>query len=179
MSILSAGTFFGSLTAGDLADYIGRKWTIIMGCFIYMVVEYCLHDLLPLANEAYTSCRRRFADCVYWSQSPCRWSIDRWHWCWVRVCYCHPLHVGDLSSQGQKRSGLWSPVLHYTRHPYRIMRQLCSSRPQRHWLVQDPDRHSVSLAATYVLKSLSVLDTKQYNIYISLYLLWMWMRQFR
>jgi len=36
-SILSCGTFFGALIAGDLADIIGRKWTIILGCLIYIV----------------------------------------------------------------------------------------------------------------------------------------------
>lgn len=35
VSILSAGTFFGALIAGDVAEYIGRKWTVVMGCFIY------------------------------------------------------------------------------------------------------------------------------------------------
>lgn len=35
VSILSAGTFFGALIAGDLADMIGRKWTIIAGCVVY------------------------------------------------------------------------------------------------------------------------------------------------
>src|ERR1700750_1567741 len=29
VSILSCGTFFGALIAGDVADFIGRKWTII------------------------------------------------------------------------------------------------------------------------------------------------------
>jgi sugar porter (SP) family MFS transporter len=37
VSILSCGTFFGALIAGDLADFIGRKWTVILGCLIYMV----------------------------------------------------------------------------------------------------------------------------------------------
>lgn len=37
VSILSAGTFFGALIAGDLADIIGRKWTVILGCFIYLI----------------------------------------------------------------------------------------------------------------------------------------------
>lgn len=37
VSILSAGTFFGALAAGDVADIIGRKWTIIVGCFIYII----------------------------------------------------------------------------------------------------------------------------------------------
>ncbi|KAF2503173.1 monosaccharide transporter [Lophium mytilinum] len=36
-SILSAGTFFGALIAGDLADFIGRRLTIIGGCGIFIV----------------------------------------------------------------------------------------------------------------------------------------------
>ena len=36
-SILSCGTFFGALIAGDLSDMIGRKWTIITGCVIYII----------------------------------------------------------------------------------------------------------------------------------------------
>lgn len=36
-SILSAGTFFGAIIAGDVADRIGRKWTVIAGCFIYLI----------------------------------------------------------------------------------------------------------------------------------------------
>ncbi|EGD99560.1 monosaccharide transporter [Trichophyton tonsurans CBS 112818] len=36
-SILSAGTFFGSIAAGDLADIIGRRTTIIAGCGIFIV----------------------------------------------------------------------------------------------------------------------------------------------
>ena len=36
-SILSAGTFFGAIAAGDIADFIGRRMTIIMGCVIFSV----------------------------------------------------------------------------------------------------------------------------------------------
>jgi MFS family permease len=36
-SILSAGTFFGALIAGDMADIIGRKWTVVAGCVIYLI----------------------------------------------------------------------------------------------------------------------------------------------
>lgn len=36
-SILSAGTFFGAIIAGDLADFIGRRSTIIGGCFVYTI----------------------------------------------------------------------------------------------------------------------------------------------
>lgn len=36
-SILSAGTFFGAIMAGDLADFIGRRMTIIVGCLVFTV----------------------------------------------------------------------------------------------------------------------------------------------
>lgn len=36
-SILSAGTFFGAIIAGDLADFIGRRTTIIAGCGIFVI----------------------------------------------------------------------------------------------------------------------------------------------
>jgi len=35
VSILSAGTFFGALFAGSLADWIGRRSTIIAGCGVF------------------------------------------------------------------------------------------------------------------------------------------------
>ena len=37
VSILSAGTFFGAIIAGDLADWFGRRATVIMGCAIYAI----------------------------------------------------------------------------------------------------------------------------------------------
>ncbi|KAL1596303.1 hypothetical protein SLS60_008948 [Paraconiothyrium brasiliense] len=37
VSILSAGTFFGALIAGSVADWIGRRSTIIIGCIIFSV----------------------------------------------------------------------------------------------------------------------------------------------
>ena len=53
VSILSAGTFFGAIIAGDVAERIGRKWTGIMGCLIYIVgvIVQCLAGLAgdPLA----------------------------------------------------------------------------------------------------------------------------------
>jgi len=36
-SILSAGTFFGAIMGGDCAEIIGRKWTVIAGCGIYLI----------------------------------------------------------------------------------------------------------------------------------------------
>ena len=37
VSILSAGTFFGALFGGDLADWIGRRTTIILGCVVFTI----------------------------------------------------------------------------------------------------------------------------------------------
>jgi sugar porter (SP) family MFS transporter len=37
VSILSCGTFFGAIIAGDVADFMGRKWTVILGCLIYII----------------------------------------------------------------------------------------------------------------------------------------------
>ncbi|KAI0172273.1 general substrate transporter [Hypoxylon sp. FL1284] len=36
-SILSCGTFFGALIGGDIADFVGRRPTIISGCFVFTV----------------------------------------------------------------------------------------------------------------------------------------------
>ena len=36
-SILSCGTFFGAIIAGDVADFLGRRLTIILGCFVFTV----------------------------------------------------------------------------------------------------------------------------------------------
>lgn len=37
VSILSCGTFFGAIFAGDFADWLGRRTTIIIGCGIFIV----------------------------------------------------------------------------------------------------------------------------------------------
>ncbi|MCJ1388111.1 hypothetical protein MMC18_000956 [Xylographa bjoerkii] len=48
VSILSAGTFFGALIAGDCAELIGRRLTIIIGCLIYItgvILQVASHGL--------------------------------------------------------------------------------------------------------------------------------------
>ena len=37
VSILSCGTFFGAIFAGDFADWLGRRTTVIIGCGIFIV----------------------------------------------------------------------------------------------------------------------------------------------
>lgn len=48
VSILSAGTFIGAVIAGDVADFIGRRWTIICGCLIF-----CVGVVLQVASSFY------------------------------------------------------------------------------------------------------------------------------
>ncbi|TPX65137.1 hypothetical protein SpCBS45565_g05387 [Spizellomyces sp. 'palustris'] len=53
VSILSVGTFIGSLSAGHLADAAGRRWAIIISCMIFCVgcvlqtVSHSLALMLP------------------------------------------------------------------------------------------------------------------------------------
>lgn len=37
MSILSAGTFFGALAGGNIADWIGRRFSIMIACVIFSI----------------------------------------------------------------------------------------------------------------------------------------------
>lgn len=48
VSILSAGTFFGAIMAGDIADFTGRRTTIILGCFVFIIGV-----ILQVASSAY------------------------------------------------------------------------------------------------------------------------------
>lgn len=49
-SILSCGTFFGALIAGDAADFIGRRPTIMAACLIFAVG--CVLELVSTNQEA-------------------------------------------------------------------------------------------------------------------------------
>lgn len=48
-SILSCGTFFGALIAGDIADFIGRRPTIIAGCLLFCVG--CIMEIASTNQE--------------------------------------------------------------------------------------------------------------------------------
>ena len=77
VSILSCGTFFGALIAGDLADIIGRKWTIIMGCVIYIVGKFttCPVPDSDVATKLAKSDNMRNPNCLLTSsqESSSRW----------------------------------------------------------------------------------------------------------
>ena len=37
VSILSAGTFFGALIAAPFADFLGRRWSVVLGVMVFFV----------------------------------------------------------------------------------------------------------------------------------------------
>lgn len=49
-SILSCGTFLGALVAGDAADFIGRRRTIISGCIVFSIG--CILEIASTSQEA-------------------------------------------------------------------------------------------------------------------------------
>ena len=50
VSILSAGTFFGALGAAPIADRLGRRWSLIVSCcvFIFGVILQTASTALPM-----------------------------------------------------------------------------------------------------------------------------------
>ncbi|KAI2621109.1 general substrate transporter [Hypoxylon sp. NC1633] len=60
-SILSCGTFFGALIGGDIADFFGRRPTIIAGCFVFTVG--CILQISSTNQEALFVLGRLIAGC--------------------------------------------------------------------------------------------------------------------
>ncbi|KAH8912607.1 hypothetical protein BR93DRAFT_889442 [Coniochaeta sp. PMI_546] len=58
-SILSCGTFFGALIAGDIADFIGRRPTIIAGCGLFSLG--CILEIASTNQEVLFVCGRLIA----------------------------------------------------------------------------------------------------------------------
>ncbi|KAI1000647.1 Major facilitator-type transporter [Podosphaera aphanis] len=52
VSILSAGTFFGALTAAQIADRIGRRWSLVVSSWVFIsgVIMQIASTALPLFN---------------------------------------------------------------------------------------------------------------------------------
>jgi MFS family permease len=52
VSILSAGTFFGAVFSGDVADWIGRRTTIMWSCILFCagVVMQCVSENFRLLS---------------------------------------------------------------------------------------------------------------------------------
>jgi hypothetical protein len=129
-SILSAGTFFGALIAGDVAERIGRKWTVITGCGIYIfgiVIQMITGDGNALAEivvgRVIAGIGVGFESAIvilYMSEI-------------VRILPCLSLPTTYLTSsaivpkEGSRLSRGWLPILYHNRHSVGILRGLRSS----------------------------------------------------
>lgn len=118
VSILSAGTFFGALIAGDLADMLGRRPTIIAGCGIVSLafLRSCFSrfSLTPFFRTVPRRCCHPNVRCQcprHHRHRPSR----RWFRSRIRLGHHHPLHVGNLPSQGPWSPRFGLPVLHHHR----------------------------------------------------------------
>lgn len=122
VSILSCGTFFGALIAGDAADWIGRKWTVILGCLIYIigvVIQMItgLGDPLAaiVAGRLIAGIGVGFESAVvilYMSEIVSRRYPSEPRDGYVCAnCFCF-----TVPPQGPWSSGRWLPILHHHRY---------------------------------------------------------------
>jgi hypothetical protein len=147
VSILSCGTFFGALIAGDLADFIGRKWTVIIGCLIYIIgcviqTVTGLGDALGaiVAGRLIAGIGVGFESAIvilYMSEI---------------VSQAAALPFGRranldaaVPSQGSRRPGGRLPVLHHHWSHACVVRHLRHQEPCRHGPIPHPHRHPVRL----------------------------------
>ena len=145
-SVLSAGTFFGALIAGDLADWIGRRWTIISGCAIFTVgniLQTASSDGLGLVSYLLYPAAMNRTD-----KLDCSWSIDLWCRSRIRFRHHHSLHVRGRTQEGPRSYCLWLPILHHHRSTPRILRSLRHPGQARHWILQDPHRCSIPMGVS-------------------------------
>ena len=146
VSILSCGTFFGAIIAGDVADFIGRKWTVIIGCGIYIFGVVIQIITGPGDGSALGTivAGRLIAGLGVGFESA--------------IVILYMSEIVSTSSQLSKRNltfavpsqGPWSscrrlPVLHYHRYLVGFRCRVCNQEPNRYWQLPHPDRSSIRL----------------------------------
>ena len=146
-SILSCGTFFGAIIAGDVADFIGRRTTIITGCMIFIVgciLETASTGLgLMCAGRIICGAGVGFISAIvilYMSVSNIPTTS--------RLSY----HAkdSDISVGNRTKSRPWCcrggiSILYHYRYPLSQLCCLRNSKPKRYWLLPNPNRRSVPL----------------------------------
>lgn len=134
-SILSAGTFFGAIIAGDIADFIGRRVTIIAGCFVFSIgcILETASTTLPVmvVGRLIAGFGVGFISAIvilYMSVrlvGPC--SLIASLPCLYRDCLCL-LRPGNCSQKSPRRARSWLSILYHHRHS---SGKLCLLRNQR------------------------------------------------
>lgn len=149
VSILSCGTFFGAIISGDVADIIGRKWTVILGCLIYLIGVVVQMITGPevdslgaiVAGRLIAGVGVGFESAVvilYMSEIV---SIP---------AFCphkEMLTAATVPPQGSWFFGRRLPILHHHWYHACFHRRLCHQGPHRYWQLPHPDLHSVPLGS--------------------------------
>jgi len=151
VSILSLGTFLGAIIGGDVADFIGRKWTVIMGCCIYIlgvVIQMITHGSASLAEIVVG---RVIAGIGVGFES----AIVILYMSEIVSCLLH-WHYPDATpltlsvagpAQSPWRPRRWIPVLYHHRHLVGVLRGLCHQEPHGYWCLQNPDCRPIRLGS--------------------------------
>lgn len=143
-SILSCGTFFGAIIAGDCADFIGRRMTIITGCGVFTIgciLETASTGLgVMVAGRLIAGLGVGFISAIvilYMSVSQIQSST---------MPSPGSLLTDSPGNRPQScswRRRLWISILYHHRYPACQLCRVRHSEPGRHWLIQDPHCRSV------------------------------------
>ena len=137
-SILSAGTFFGAIIAGDLADFIGRRLTIIIGCFVFSVgciLETASTGLaVMVVGRLIAGFGVGFISAIvilYMSVSTVTSYCLEFHFPFLEVrTYVNRTCAGNRPQKGPWCTCGWVPILHYHWHPSGKLRRVRHSEPR-------------------------------------------------
>lgn len=121
-SILSCGTFFGALIAGDLADFIGRRVTIIVGCGIFTVgciLETASTGLgVMVAGRIICGAGVGFISAIVILYMSVSSSSDNLIDCTSsEIETSSNTGIGNRTKESPRCSSSWLPVLHYDWYP--------------------------------------------------------------
>lgn len=143
-SILSCGTFFGAIVAGDIADFIGRRSTIIAGCAVFIVgciLQTASTSLgLMVPGRLICGVGVGFISAIVILYMSVRRSLPR------------PLksksltvipRVGNRAQGCAWSSRRWLPILHYYWHLVSQLCRICDSESRRYWFLSHSHRHTI------------------------------------
>lgn len=142
-SILSCGTFFGALIAGDLADQMGRRTTIITGCGIFTVgciLETASTGLgVMVAGRLIAGLGVGFISAiVILYMSVCSsGSFRHRHGQHSLIC------LGNCAQEGPWCSRGWISILYYHWYLAGQLRGLRHSKARRYWLLPYPNCRTI------------------------------------
>jgi len=109
-SILSAGTFFGAIAAGDIADFIGRRMTIIAGCGVFSVG--CILETASTGLAVMVVGRFIAGLGVGFISAIGTFQTFADIKSWTNLC-SYLVHVRDCAPKGPRCPCIWIPILYY------------------------------------------------------------------